>query len=82
MKKSSMILVLKVRDRSLGGWANAKKSSFYENGYVINQFKWNEAYNNMLANSLPLHTPLTPGMGSKDIFWSSHAAFQINGNEA
>ena len=38
----------------------------------------------MLANSKPLHAPLTPGLGSKVFFFSesSHVAYQINGNEA
>ena len=40
------------------------KSTFAGYGHVY-QIKGNEAYNNMLANLLPLHTPLTPGMVSK-----------------
>ena len=39
----------------------------------------------MLANTLPLHTPLAPGLESKCHFFyseSSHVANQINGNEA
>ena len=38
-------------------------------------------YNNMLANSMPLHIPLTPGMWSK-VFFFQKVAFHINGNEA
>ena len=48
--------------------------------------KGNEAYNNMLANVLPLHTPVTPGVGSKGQFFvfseSNHVACKIKGNEA
>ena len=46
------------------------KTIFSEYGHVAYQIKGNEAYNNMLANILPLHTPLTPGMGSKGYFFS------------
>ena len=41
------------------------KSTFSEYGHVAYQIKRNESYNNMLANVLPLHTSLTPGVGSK-----------------
>ena len=34
-----------------------------------NKLKGNEAYNNMLANVLPLFTPLTPVVGSKRSFF-------------
>ena len=34
-------------------------------GHVAYQIKGNEAYNNILENVLPLHTPLIPGLGSK-----------------
>ena len=51
------------------------KSTFSEFGHVAHQVKGNVANNNMLSNILPLHTPLTPGVGSK-----GHL-FQINGNE-
>ena len=48
--------------------------------------KGNETYNNMLANSLPLHTPLTSRVGSNgQLFFfseSCHVAYQINRNEA
>ena len=41
----------------------------------------NEAYNNMLANILRLHTSLVPGVGSKvkikSVSDSSHYAYQI-----
>ena len=43
------------------------KSTAY--GHVAYQMKGNEAYNNMLANILPLHTPVTPGVGSKVNFY-------------
>ena len=50
------------------------------------KIKGNEAYNNMLANTLTLHTPLTPGDGVKKsicfFFESSHVKYQINRNEA
>ena len=38
----------------------------------------------MLANIVPLQTPLTPGWGQKVIFFlsaSSHVAYQIKGSE-
>ena len=41
------------------------ESTFSEYGHVVNQIKGNEAYNNILAKSLLLHLPLTPGIGSK-----------------
>ena len=41
------------------------KSTFSEYGHVAYQIKGNETYSNMIANSFPLHTPLTPGVGSK-----------------
>ena len=34
-------------------------------GHVAYQIKENETYNNMIANSMILHLPLTPGVGSK-----------------
>ena len=67
------------------GWDNAKIQLFSEYGPVAYQIKGNEAYNNMIANILPLHTPLTPGVGSKGqifISESSHVAHKSNGNEA
>ena len=61
------------------------KSTFPEYGHVAYQIKEKEAYNSML-NILSLHTPLTPGVGSKGQFFffseSSHVACQINENEA
>ena len=45
----------------------------------------NETYINMLANALLLHTPLIPGLESKDNFFyseSSHDACQVNRKEA
>ena len=41
-------------------------------------------YNKMTANILPLHSPLTPGVGSKGQFFlseNSHVAHQVNRNE-
>ena len=37
-------------------------STFSEYGHVAYQMKGNETNYNMLANVLPLHTPLTPGV--------------------
>ena len=35
----------------------------------------------MPANILPVHTPLTPGLGSKDLFSEGgHVAYQIKEN--
>ena len=55
-----------------------KSSCLKPYGHVAYQIKGNEAYNNMLANILILHLPLTPGVGSKgyiDSFSeSSHVA--------
>ena len=60
------------------------KIIFSEHGHAVYQIKGNEKYNNMLANILPLHTPSTPGVGSKSLLFffseSSHVAYQINGN--
>ena len=42
---------------------------FPEYGHVAHQIKWDEAHNNMLANILPLHTPLTPGVELKVNFY-------------
>ena len=68
-----------------------------EYGHVAYKIKGNEAYNNM-RSILPLHTPLTPWVGSKVrktakirnqckkvIFFfseNSHVAYQINRNKA
>ena len=43
----------------------AAKNKFSEYGHAAYQINGNEKYNNMLANSLPLDTPSTPGVGSK-----------------
>ena len=43
----------------------------FEYGHVAYQIKGNEVYNNMPANSLPVHSPLTPGVGSKGHFFFS-----------
>ena len=55
------------------------KSTFSEYGHVAYQMKGNEAYNNML-NSLPVHTPLTPGVGSKGqfVFFSESSCCMSN----
>ena len=45
------------------------KSTFSEYGHIAYVFKGNEAYNNMLANILPLHLLLTPGVRSKGHFF-------------
>ena len=37
------------------------KNNFSEHGHVAYQIKGKEAYNYVLANVLPFHTPLTPG---------------------
>ena len=39
--------------------------------------KGNEAYNNMLANVLPLHTPLTPQVGSKGHLYPPQTLFVV-----
>ena len=44
------------------------KSTFSEYGHVAYQIKEDKAYNNMLANILLLHLPLTPEVGSKGSF--------------
>ena len=49
----------------LGQKIGLYKIYFSEYGQVAYQIKRNEAYNNMLANILLLHLPLTPGLGSK-----------------
>ena len=46
-----------------------KKNPEYD--HVDYQIKGNETYNNMLANALPLHTPLAPGLESKCHFFYS-----------
>ena len=46
-------------------WIGEKINFFSEYGHVAYQIKENEAYNNILAYSLPLHTPLTLGWGQK-----------------
>ena len=62
------------------------QNSFYsETCHVSDQIIGNEAYNNILANNLPLHTLSISGMRSKgqNIFSEgSHVAYQIKGNIA
>ena len=58
--------------------------SLLEYGHVAYQVKGNGIYNNMLANSMPLHIPLTPGVGQKVFFFfseSCHVAYYINGKK-
>ena len=43
-----------------------KINFFSEYGHEVYQIKGNKTFNNMLANRLLLHLPLTPGVGSKD----------------
>ena len=62
------------------GHIGLQKSTFSEHGHVAYQIEGNEAYNNILANILPLHTSLVPGLGSNGHF--SYVACQINGKEA
>ena len=42
-----------------------RKINILEYGYVSYQIKGNKTYDNKQANSVPLYTPLTPGIGSK-----------------
>ena len=44
--------------------------SFSESGHVAYQIKGNLAQSTMKANMLSLHTPMTPGVGSKGHFFS------------
>ena len=46
-----------------------EQNTFSECGHVVYQIKRNVAYNEMLTNSLPLHTPLIPGWGQNVIFF-------------
>ena len=41
------------------------QSTFSEYGHIAYQIKGAETNNNMLANVLLLHLPVTPGVGSK-----------------
>ena len=51
---------------------------------VAYQIKRNDTYSNMVANILPVVTPLIPGVGQKvkTFFFSEsgHDAYQIKGN--
>ena len=66
--------------------ADAKNLYFFEYGHVVLQIQGNEAYNNMLANILPLHIPSIPVVGEvKGHFFSFLKAvmlYPINGIEA
>ena len=60
------------------------KINFSEYGHAAYQIIGNEAYNNMLANSVSLLLPLALKLGQKVIFVfseSSHVPYQINRNE-
>ena len=52
------------------------KKLFLKYGHVAYQNKGNKAYNSMLANIFPLHTPLTPGVGS-NVFFSFLKVFML-----
>ena len=77
---------MKIMGRSpvLGGswW---QKSTYSDYGHVSYQIKRNEAYNNVLANNLPLRTHSALGVGLKATFFfcgSSPIAYQTHANEA
>ena len=48
-----------------GGGQEVKIQLFSEHGHVAYQIKWNHDCSNMQAHILSLHTPSTPGVGSK-----------------
>ena len=50
--------------------------TFSKSSHVAYQIKGNETYDNMLANSLPVHTPFTPGWGLRSA--DSHVAYKMN----
>ena len=59
---------LKALVRSPGwtqGVSQRPKLIFLEYGHVAYHIKGNDSYSKMVANILPLDTPLTPGVGSK-----------------
>ena len=61
----------------------AKNSTFSKYAHVAYQIKGNEAYNTILANILPLHIPLTPGVGKKvETFSLLKVAYQIKGDKS
>ena len=55
------------------GYIGLYKINFFRawscHGHVTYQIKWNEAYNYMLANILPVHTSLVPWLGSTGHFF-------------
>ena len=54
---------------------------FSECEHVAYQIKGNEAYN--IQQKIPLYTPLSPVVGSKQLFSKGgHAAYQVKGYEA
>ena len=58
---------------------------FSKYGHVAYQIKWNEMCDNKHANTIPLHRPLTTGVGSKGqiscFAESGGVAYQIKRNE-
>ena len=48
-----------------GGGSKGQAISFSESSHVAYKIKGNSAQSTMKANNLSLHTPSTPGMGSK-----------------
>ena len=88
MYNTNNILVRRPGSSPLGGlrvWSGFQ-NSFLEFGHVAYQIIGNGTCSNMVANTLPVDTPLTPGMRSKgqDIFFSesSHIEYQMKGNGA
>ena len=69
----------------LGGGAEAKIKLF-QNMVIAYHIKADDAGSNMVANSLPIDTPSTQGVGSKGqtIYFSesSHVAYQIKADDA
>ena len=67
-------------------WGVVKRSKLflYKSCHVEYQIKGKEVYNNVQANILPLHTPMTLGWGQKvKTFFSKscHFAYKIKANE-
>ena len=66
------------------GCSQKVKTFLYKSCHVAYQIKGKEVYNNVQANILPLHTPLTLGWGQKvKTFFSKscHFAYKIKANE-
>ena len=51
-----------------GGGVKRSNYIFSESSHVAYQIKGNRAQSNLKANMLSLHTPMTPGVGSKGHF--------------